>query len=193
MRRLGLFVTAVLVCAVAMTAPAGATPQPSAATPRLVSSGAAWGTPRAPGGVHPDSWYGSICEGQFVSVSVSGGKFPWGGVQSCTSPKPQTLEFLLLNKYGDVVGAPYISWVGYQNYIHRSTTCSSTALSTWKEYAYGTADGQQLQPYPALKPFKINCYHAGTGGCRQMQIKADLIHEGLDLIAHEIRDVKPNC
>lgn len=110
---------------------------------------------------HPDSWSGTVCAGEFVGVQVAAGGFNWGGEQSCTSPEAQTLEFLLLNSNGDVVGAPYKARTGYQGYIHESTHCTSSTLSVWKEDACGTARGVQPQPYPALKPFERNCYAPG--------------------------------
>jgi hypothetical protein len=171
-------------------ASAQATPAPNTTQ---ISTASDWRTPAtSPGQVHP-LWSFQACAGEFISVNVAAGGFVYGGEQSCTSSASQTLEFLLLNSNGDVVAAPEVSWVGNQNYIHRTNKCSNSTNTLWKEYAYGTANGVQLQPYPALKNFTLNCYTPGiNGGCSQNQIRANLIKDGEIAVADAIR-VRPDC
>ncbi len=88
-----------------------------------------------------------------------------------------------------MVGAPYKSWTGYQNYIHTTTECQSTKKTLYREYAYGTANGVELQPYPATKGFYLNCYHAGEkGGCG-----AKVLAAVKSSIANDSKAVKPTA
>ncbi|SOD73127.1 hypothetical protein SAMN05892883_2418 [Jatrophihabitans sp. GAS493] len=180
---------ALTVVFAALLALAGTALPASASTPvSLGSSSPAWGTPAQHAGTARPLWAYSVCAGEFISINVAANGFVYGGEQSCTSSQRQTLEFLLLNNKGDVVGAPTIAWTGYQNYIHATNHCSSSAKTLWKEYAYGTASGIQLQPYPAVKALYLNCYTAGiSGGCTQNNIRAELIRQGLASIAAAIR------
>jgi hypothetical protein len=150
---------------------------PSAAAGSAVSTSSApadWGS-ASPGAVRP-LWAFEACAGEFMSSNVAANGFIWGGEQSCTESSPQTLEFVLENvtQGGDnVVGSPFKSWTGHQDYIHTTTTCQSSRKTLYREYAYGTANGVELQPFPATKGFYLNCYHAGAkGGCATLLLTA---------------------
>lgn len=120
-------------------------------------------------GVHPLYWVFDACEGGFVVSNVnSSNTFMWGGEQSCTSPSPQTLMIRLINQTnGNIVGEPSDMWDSDQGYIHITEHCQSNKKTLYKEFAYGTANGVEMQPYPAEKGFYLNCYVAGSpgGGC----------------------------